>query len=219
MAIIQSGANPNALMTVDPTALAARFTSYPAELLGSYSIGSRTGVLPASLAAAGANTCLWSFKYNGSGVCIIRRLAVYLQINVGYAQGGIRFAAYQSRGAYTQGTTNATRTNTYQQNGARRTSMPTSTVDIYAATTTQITGDSGTFDTQPFGIFPCELVTQITVVPRNALYNLYESQSTNWYPMTLAPTEGIKIQNDTAFSATGNSNLGVMVEWDELTSY
>ena len=219
MAIIQSAANPNVLQTVDPTFLAARVATYPSELLGSYSVGARTGALPASLIAAAANTCLWSFKYNGPGVCVIRRLAIYVQCNAAYTQGGVRIAAYQSRGAYTQGTVNATRANAYAQNGARRTSMPTATVDIYACTTAHITGDSGTFDTNPFGTFLCDLPAQIAVIPRFGMGVLYESQSTNLHPIVLASTEGIKIINETAFAATGNANMGVIIEWDEMTSY
>lgn len=217
MAIIQSGVTQSALLGVDPTFKAIKTTNYPQQLLGSYSVGARTG----SLNSATPLGPLWTFKYTGPGVCVIRRLAVNLQVITAFTQGSFRVGAYFVRGVYTQGTTNTTLVNTYQQTGAKRTSMPTPNVRIYAATTVAILTDSttGTVDTHPFGMFNCDLPNQITCVPRTGMYNIYDSLHQGTYPLVLVENDGIRLQHETLMAITGVAALIVQCEWDEMTSY
>jgi hypothetical protein len=103
--------------------------------------------------------------------------------------------------------------------GKKRTSHPTTGVVSYVCTTTGITGDTATNeDTSPHATAAFDLPAAIGAVPiagtREMLY-----QSTNQYPLILAPNEGFRIKNDTAFAATGISNLIVNVEYDEITTY
>lgn len=217
MAIIQSGVTQNALLGVDPTFKAIKMTNYPNQLLGSYAARARTG----SLNSATPLGPLWTFKYTGSGVCVIRRLAVNLQITTAFTQGAWRVGAYSVRGVYTQGTTNTTLITTSRQNGAKRSSMPPANVTMYAATTVAILTDSttGTVDTHPFGMFNCDLPNQITCVPRTGMYNVYDSFHQGTYPLVLVQNDGIRLQHETLMAATGAANLTVLCEWDEMTSY
>lgn len=211
MALIQSGATTD-LLTIDPTAKAARATLRPNEVTGAYGWTATSG----SIAAATAAGVLFTWKYTGSGVAVLRKIHVGLQVTTAYTQGGIRMSSYFVRTAFTQGGGNGTLVTLTGNNGKRRTSHATTTAAAYICTTTGITGDTATGeDATPFGSLVLNLPASIgVVVPQT----LYQDDPTD-HPLVFAQNEGFRIKNDTAFAATGVSNLIVMVEYDEMAAY
>jgi len=211
MALIQSGATTD-LLTIDPTAKAARTTLRPNEVTGAYRWTGTSG----SIAAATAAGVLFTWKYTGSGVAVLRRIDVGLQVTTAYTQGGIRMSSYFVRTAFTQGVTNGTAITLTGNNGKKRTSHATTNVSAYICTTTGITGDTATGeDVAPFGSTVLNQPANIGVV---ASQILYQDDPTD-FPLVFAANEGFRIKNDTAFAATGASNLIVTVEYDEMAAY
>ena len=214
MAIIQSGATTD-LLTIDPTMKSARTTIRPNECTGSYTFSAISGTIAASTGAG----VLYTFKYTGSGVCILRRISVGLQITTGYTKGSLRLSSYFVRSTFTQGSTGATLVTLTGNNGKKRTSMATTTGVAYITTTGLITGDTATGeDTQPFATTMIDLTAAISTQPVAGLAPLYLQDDID-YPVVLAANEGFRIKNDTAFAATGSGNLIVNIEYDEMTAY
>lgn len=214
MAIIQSGSDTNLLQVEASNAI--RTTIYPNyTTVGAYQFSAISG----SIAAATAAGVLYTFKNAGSNLIILRRLSIGLQTTTAYTQGGIRFSSYFVRTSFTQGTTNATLVTLTGNNGKKRTSMTTTTAVAYICTTTGITGDTATGeDTVPFSTATLNLPATITTSPQTGLVDMNLQIDTE-YPLIFAANEGFRLKNDTAFAATGVSNLVVNVEYGEYTSY
>jgi hypothetical protein len=214
MAIIQSGASSSTLMTVDPTNLAARVTLRPNEATGSY----RASLVSGTIAASTAAGVLYTFKYIGTGVCIIRSVQIGEQVTTAYTQGGVRFGMYIVRSSFTQGTTNGTQT-TFSVN-KKRTSQATPNASAVISTTTVITGDTtGAEDTVAYNHILLNMPALISTTPLDGLRDFINPYNASAYPIVLAANEGFRIKNDTAFPATGSGNLVVAVEWEEVASY
>jgi len=213
MAVLQSGAS-TATMTVDPTLNAARVNLRPNEVTGSY----RSSLISGTIAASTAAGVLYTFKYTGTGVCIIRSIQVGEQVTTAYTQGSMRLGLYVVRSSFTQGTTNGTLTS-FSVN-KKRTSQATPNASAVIATTTVITGDTvGAEDTVAYGHILLNLPATITTTPVDGLRDFIGPYNASAYPLVLAANEGFRIKNDTAFAATGSGNLVVMVEWEEATAY
>ena len=214
MAVIQSGASSTTLMTVDPTNLAARVTLRPNELTGSY----RASLVSGTIAASTAAGILYTFKYTGTGVCIIRSVQVGEQVTTAYTAGSMRLGLYIVRTSFTQGTTNGTQT-IFSVN-KKRTSQSTPNASAVISTTTVITGDTtGSEDSVAYNHVLLSLPATITTTPVDGLRDFINPYSATSYPIVLAQNEGFRIKNDTAFAATGSGNLVVAVEWEEATAY
>jgi len=211
MALIQSGATTD-LLTIDPTAKAARTTIRPNEVTGAYRWTATSG----SIAAATAAGILFTWKYTGSGVAVLRRIDVGLNVTTAYTQGGLRVSTYFVRTTFTQGSTNATAVTLTGNNGKKRTSHATTNASAFILTTTGITGDTASGeDVTPFCSTLLNLPGSINVVGPQTLY---QDDPTD-FPLVFAANEGFRIKNDTAFAATGVSSLTVIVEYDEMAAY
>lgn len=214
MALIQSGASTD-ILTVDPTAKAARTTIRPNEVTGAYRWTATSG----SIAAATAAGVLFTWKYAGSGVAVLRRIDVGLQVTTAYTQGGIKISSYFVRTTFTQATGAGNNANTVALTGnigKKRTSHATTNVSAYICTTTGIINDTATGeDTTPFSSVLLNQPANIGIVGATILY---QDDPTD-YPLVFAQNEGFRIKNDTAFAATGASNLVVTVEYDEMAAY
>jgi hypothetical protein len=213
MALIQSGATTD-LLTIDPTAKAARTTLRPNEVTGAYRWTAISGTIAAATSAGGT---LFTWKYGGTGVAVLRRIDVGLQVTTAYTQGSLRISSYFVRTAFTQGSTGGTVVLLTGNIGKKRTSHPTTTVSaVICASSSVITGDTATGeDTSPFGSTLYTLPAAIGVV---APQTLYQDDPTD-HPLVFAQNEGFRIKNDTTFAATGVSTLVVMVEYDEMAAY
>lgn len=213
MAVLQSGAS-TATMTVDPTFSAARVTLRPNEITGSY----RASLVSGTIAASTAAGVLFTFKYTGSGLAIVRSVQVGEQVTTAYTQGSMRLGLYVVRSSFTQGTTNGTQT-VFSVN-KKRTSQATPNASAVICTTTVITGDSvGAEDSVAYGHVLLNLPASITTTPVDGLRDFIGPYNASAHPLILAQNEGFRVKNDTAFAATGSGNLVVSVEWEEAAAY
>lgn len=210
MAQIQSGADTT-LMTVDPSFNAARVTIRPPEVTGAYRIAMRTGTIAAATAAG----ILAAFRYNGSGVAVITSVRVGLNVLTAYTAGSIIFSVWGTRSYTVTETTNYTAATLTGNNAKLRTSHATTSALFGVATTTNISGGTGTDDNQPMGSTTFNLPATITGQPVQDFFT-FNMQS---HPLVCGQNEGFRLRADTAWAATGTSNLVVMVEWFEATSY
>jgi hypothetical protein len=215
MAIIQSGANTQVTMTVDPTLNAARVNLRPNEVVGSFRGSLSTATQTAGTVSSGG--VLYSFKYTGTGLCIIRSVQMgYLVVTTGFTQGGSRFGLYVGRSSYTAPTGNAT-TVTWSAN-KKRTSQatPNATSYIQIAGGT-MTGDVvGAEDTYPFSSLIFNFPTGVTTMPLDGIRDFIQPVNPSSYPLILAANECFRIKSDTGLPATGTAQLTVNVEWEEV---
>lgn len=222
MAIIQSGATTDT-MTVDPTFKAARVTLRPYETAsttftgGAYRGLFASGSIAAATAAASTTESLANFKYTGTGVCVVRRVQVGLQVTTAYTQGGMYFLLYPVRTSYTQGTTGGTLQTLTGNNVKLRTSHATSSSTIYVTTTAKITSDAAP-DTTPIAGALFNLPAAISASPVAGMVDLLPADPMS-HPLVLAQNEGFQIKNATAFAATGVSTMLVGIEWFEMPSF
>ena len=213
MAVLQSGAS-TATLTIDPTLSAARVNLRPNEITGSY----RASLVSGTIAASTAAGVLYTFKYSGTGVCIIRSVQVGEQVTTAYTAGSMRLGLYIVRTSFTQGTTNGTLTS-FSVN-KKRTSLATPVASAVISTTTVVTGDTvGVEDTVAYGHILLNMPATITTTPVDGLRDFIGPYNASAYPLVLAQNEGFRIKNDTAFPATGSGNLVVTVEWEEAAAY
>lgn len=211
MAQIQSGADAT-LLTVDPTFNAARISIRPPEVTGAYRISKTTGIIAASTAAT---SVLAAFRYGGTGVAVISNIRVGLNVLAAYTQGSVILSAYSTRSYTVTETTNYTAATLTGNNAKLRTSQATTSALFGVATTTGITGGTGTNDTQPLGSVTFNLPGTITGQSMQDFFT-FTMQS---FPLICAQNEGFRIICDTAFAATGTANLVFQVEWFEATAY
>lgn len=212
MAIIQDprvGASSAAI--VDPTFDALRMTLRPTECQGTYRLAFRSGTLAAGPLAAAA--ALVSFRYYGTGSCLVHSVKVGLSTTLAFTQGAATMTLNVMRGmqASDTGGTQATLGNIQKL----RSAMTQPQVDIRYPTTagltvTAITG--GVEDPAPFASVqlnlpaaPLQTTTPMEFFPMS------------WYskPLTLTMNEGFRIRNLAAFSATGTSILTFSIYWSE----
>ena len=210
MAQIQSGADAT-LLTVDPTFNAARVSIRPPELTGAYRIAKSTGTIAAATAAG----VLAAFRYPGTGVAVITSIRVGINVLTAYTAGSIVFSVYGTRSYTATETTNYTACTLTGNNAKLRTSFATCSALFGVATTTGITGGTGTEDTQPFASTTFNLPATVTGQPVQDFFT-FNMQT---HPLVLGQNEGFRLRNDTAFAAVGTSNLVVMVEWFEAAAY
>lgn len=214
MAIIQSGSSGD-LLKIDTTCKAARTALYPRSFYGSYHFSANSGIIAASTAA---DSILFTLKNTSSNLFIIRRILVGMQVTTAYTKGSVRIGGFIVRTNYTaQGTTAATTVTLTGNNGKKRTSYPSPTINVQICTTTTISGDNvgANEDATPFAQTLIDLRADIGTSPVAGLVPLYD-EYVNEAPFILEANEGIRIKNRTVFPATGSGHLIVDVDYDEV---
>lgn len=217
MGHIQSGASLHKLKITDEFN-GARITVFPRDVVGSYVLLAATGGIAGGTVA---NSVLATFKNNGTSQMVIRTIKIGIQTTTGYAAvNGIRFSSYFVRNSFTQGTTNGTVVTVTGNNVKKRTvGMPTTSASTVMCTTTGITGDTATGeDATPFATALFVLLTTVGTTPDAGWVDLYTA---DWaeFPIVLAPNEGFRIKNVTAFPATGVLSLMLKINYDEIENY
>jgi hypothetical protein len=240
MGVINSGGALPTQMAVDPTNFSGRTTVRPNESTGSYRASLASGTITFSNVSA-ANGVLYTFKYTGTGVCLIRSVQIGLQIiSSGLTTSGyVPFSLYRVPTSFTQGTTNGTGYGTGQSTALtnkKRTSQssPNASIVIYNGTSTGITGDTATNeDSNRFAsVVLGAAVSTVTTLPVDGLREMlhvqdkpYNNMAANYaaYPLLLAANEGFRIKNDAAYingtTGSGTAALVVSVEWEEATAF
>jgi len=214
MAIIQSG-NSGDLLRIDTTTKAARVALYSRQFYGTYHLSANSGIIAASTAA---DSILFTLKNTSTNLFLIRRILVGMQVTTAYTKGNVRLAGYIVRTNYTaQGTTAATTVNLTGNNGKKRTSFPSPTINVQICTTTTISGENvgSNEDITPFAQTLLDLRADIGTSPVSGLVPLYD-ELTMETPFILEANEGIRIKNRTVFPASGSGHLIVDVDYDEI---
>jgi hypothetical protein len=235
MAIIQSGAAPTNLLTVDPTFAAIRVSDHPPEILGAYNLSATSGAILTPAAVTSSAGTLFSFRWapaTSTQLCLIRRVEVTLSVATAFAAtaqnvGVGMYIARTFSGADSGGTTIATNASGFTASMQKyRSSMPPSafsasaggTGDIRISTTTALTAGTRTLDTWPIASAIAGVVAS-AAIGTNILTStpIYQHQPGD-YPLILATSEGFILGNLVNIAATGAISLTVNVEWMELAA-
>lgn len=206
MAKIQD-ATPGTEVTaiVDPTYKALRLAGYPGEHEGVFRHVQRSG----NIAAATAAGIQYSFRYYGTGTCVIMSVKLGLQVTTAYTQGAISYTLLPVRNHVSPDTGGTAAVLGYT--AKLRSTMVQPSVEIRLPTTGTITASAGSVeDPQPIAHIQHDLPATISSVPMREFlsYGPYSKL------FTLTPFEGFRIRN-TVYAATGVSILSVAVEWME----
>jgi hypothetical protein len=173
----------------------------------------QSGTIAAGLAA---NSPVFSLRYTGSGVAVIRRVSVSVAELTGSAGGLASLQMFSAR-AFTASDSAGTAGTLTGNNGKLRTSLATTGVgSIQIATTGTLTAGTRTLDTDPMA----GLVASLTTTANTGLLNqsvLYEPSKAGDYPLELANNEGFVIQM--TVPATGTEVLQVRVDWEEYSAF
>jgi hypothetical protein len=228
MAIIQSGAVPTSLLTVDPTFAAIRTSDHPPEIVGSYQIGLTTG----SIGTVGANSTIVSWRWvptNTSLLCMIRRVEVGVVITSAVTTAQYMTVAMTRASSWsiadtvgTGGTTVSMTANNNKSNSLR-TSMVASSLtsgSILVAGTAVNTAGTRTLDSYPLGYVTGNTTSTVgaTVIPMTPIFQHQPGD----YPLIMSSSssstaEGFVINNINAL-ASGNAQFIINVEWMELNA-
>jgi hypothetical protein len=236
MAIIQSGAAPTNLLTVDPTFAAIRTSEHPPEILGAYSISAISGAILTPAAVTSSAGTLFSFRWapaTSTQLCMIRRVEAILTVATGFAAtaqnvGVGLIIARSFSGADSGGTALATNASGFTASMQKhRSAMPPSAFsaaagsacDIRIATTGALTAGTRTLDTYPvassLGGVVASAAAGTNIVASNT--PLFQHQPGD-YPLIFATGEGFILGNLVNIAATGAISLTVTVEWMELAA-
>lgn len=229
MAIIQSGAVPTNLLTVDPTFAAMRVSDHPPEIIGAYQAGFSTGAIP----TVGANSTLVSWRWipsNASLLCMIRRIEVAAVITAAVTTAQnltVSLTKVSSWSAAdtvgTAGTTVAFTNNAGKSNALRSVmsgSSASNSSGVLIAGTAVNTAGTRTLDNNAMGFLVGNTTSTVgaTVIPMTPIFQ----HQVGDYPLILnsttsAAAEGFVINNVTAL-ATGTVQFFFNIEWMELNA-
>lgn len=193
--------------------LAARVTLRGVDygIYGSYAKGLQSGVIGAG---ASANSPVFSLRYTGAQLCLVRRVRISVgDIATAFAAGVARFDLFAARSfsASDTGGTAATLTGSI---GKLRTAMATTGIgDIRIANTGVLSAGTRTLDTDPIASIAAGVVATagIGIIPPHT--PLFDARAGE-HPLALANNEGFVIQG--TVPATGTWALAVSVEYDEV---
>jgi hypothetical protein len=212
MAIIQDARSTNTTaVIVDPSFKAARITLRPVENEGVYRLTARSGIIAAATAAGIG----FSFRYIGTGSCLIKSVKIGINGIAAYTQNAITYTLVPVRGFTTSDSSGTQLTSGNIQK--LRSSMTQFSVDARIATTTTITAAAATAaveDAAPIASLQFDMAPAITSQPMRE----FLTASSYSKSFTLTNNEGFRIRNQSAYGALGTCNLVVAVEWAEFPS-
>jgi len=184
-------------------------------LLGSYAKGLVSGDIAAGLSA---NSPVFSFRYGGTGVAVVKKITVSAAVNgTAFTAGSAHLDLFAAR-SFTVSDSAGTGATLTGNNAKLRTSFATTAVsDIRISSTATLTAGTRTLDTNPVSsvLFGAPAtVTGTTLLPP---YDLFKAANAGDYPLVLATNEGFVIQ--AVVPAMGVWNATVWVEWDEYAAF
>lgn len=184
-------------------------------LLGSYSKSLTSGTMAAGLAA---NSPVYSFRYGGTGIAIIRKVTISA-VNAGtaFAAGNVTLQMFDAR-TFTASDSAGTAGTLTGNNSKLRTSLATTGVsDIRISSTATLTAGTRTLDTDPMSSILAAVPITTVNYPIVGQSNLYSAGQAGDYPLELATNEGFVIQ--ATVPATGTWSLQVTVDWEEYSAF
>lgn len=181
-------------------------------LLGAYTKSLQSGTIAAGLAAGSP---VYSFRYGGTGIAVIRKVTVTMAELTGSA-GGLASAQMFAARTFTASDTGGTAGTLTGNNSKLRTSLATTGVsDIRVASTGTLTAGTRTLDTDPMGVSVIPLTTTADVGALSS--DIYRPQNAGDYPLELATNEGFVIQ--LTVPGTGTEVVAVTVDWEEYSAF
>jgi hypothetical protein len=200
---------------VESATRALRATLRPTDpgALGSYKKALNSGTMAAGL---GANSPVFSFRYAGANLCLIKRVGLSLGDLAGFTAGLMDFNIFVAR-SFTASDSGGTPGTLTGNNGKLRTSYATTGVaDIRISSTATLTAGTRTLDADPQGVLSISAIAtagQPMVPLIQELFRAFPGEQ----PLVLAPNEGFVIQ--ALVPATGTWQFGVETTWDEVASW
>lgn len=212
MAVTYKGGTTGSLQEVETATLAARVTLHPNDpgALGAYQIALTSGTIAAGLAAAAP---VFSFRYGGSNLCLVRRVRLTVGDLVAFAAGLVAFNMFAAR-AFTASDTGGIAATLTANNGKLRTSYAATGVsDFRIANTAALGAGTRTLDAQAMATFSTSFPASPAGQPLSWQHIDLWRPNNGEHPLGLANNEGFVIQ--ATVPATGTWQLGVEVGWDE----
>lgn len=183
-------------------------------LLGAYSKSMQSGLIGAG---AAANAPVFSLRYGGTGIAVIRRVTISMTGTATvFAVGNATVQMFNAR-IFTASDSGGTAGTLTGDNAQLRTSLPASAVSsIQIATTAALTPGTRTLDTDPMAGLQIAVpaTASLNLLPQTILY---EPGQAGDYPLELANNEGFVIQ--ATVPATGTWFLQVRVDWEEYSAF
>lgn len=214
MAIQLLGQDGTTVIAADATFKAQRVTLRPAEVLGWYSVGAKSG----AATGVAANGSLFSLRNLASNPLMIRRVGVGFILTTAFTTAQIIELGLIFARSFSASDTGGTAIALTGSNTKARTSLATPTsLDCRIATTGALTAGTKTKDANQLAV-QSAWGTGIGAGITPALNNLW-SHDAGDYPLILAQNEGINIDNLTLMGAGGVGTLYVNIEFAEVTSY
>lgn len=230
MAMIQSGSGPD-LLTVDPTALAARVKVYGkdnASVLAIDSTHSAARVSPrpvelgtggafrsvfatGALTGAGASTPVMSFRWTSATLnALLMRMQATIETTTAFTTAQfLEFAPYIARSF----TANDSGGNAVTAPKKRTSLAATAVGDFRVASTGALTAGTRTLDAQPVGYLAAYSAAAGFTLGKNTLFDIAIEEQ---YPIVLAQNEGLVVNNVIALGAAGVLKIIFELEWLEL---
>lgn len=214
---LQIQGNNGTAVEVDTANRAIRTTQRPFDVgaLGSYSKAMTSGTIGAGLTSA---SLVFGMRWGPTPntlLSLIRRINVSAGCVTGFAAGFVALNCFAARSYTVLETTGGTAGTFTGNNAKRRTAFATTSgMACIISTTAAISGGTATLDTDPFATISVSATTtggQTFINPTD----IYNAKGTD-YPLTLANNEGFVIK--ATVPATGTWQLGVTVDWDEVTA-
>lgn len=210
-------------LEVDASFKAARMSARPLDhgLLGHYSFGGLTGVLPAAL---GANSEVFQFRWNpaqNTRKAVINEIKISAAVSTTFFAAGVpvqielrRASAWSVQGTGGTGVT-------MNADGKDRTSMGNSSLvagDMRIATTAALGGGTKTLEA-------IALAAMLAAGPSANPGTIFEPQflwraevGDGQHPLVLSALEGFVIRS-VAVPATGTWQMSVQLDWTEVEAY
>lgn len=192
---------------------AVRATLRPTDVaaLGAFSVAALSGVMAAGIAA---NAPVFSLRYTGAGVLLLRKLSLSIYASTTAFTAGVgNVQAYLARN-YTVSPSGGAAISLAPNTGKKRTIFGGSGVgDMRVSTTAALTAGTRTLDGAPFAsvVFPVPVTVNNSLIPARTA--LFDSKPGEW-PLVLAGNEGVEMQVN--MPATGTWLFAVDTEWEEV---
>lgn len=213
----------NVLQEVEANTRAARavLRAHDVGALGSYSLGTKSGIMAAGLGAAAP---IFSFRFaptvNPTSLMLVKKILLTAStLGTAFTAGSALFEAFVLRGYTVADTGGGSLTlGTAVTTGKLRTSQAISGVtDFRISATATLTAGTQTVDTNPFASTIIAIpATTVSYAILPADYVLWEAKPGE-HPLVLAANEGAVLR--ATVPATGTWSFSVKVLWDEVASY
>jgi hypothetical protein len=202
------------IMEVEANTKAARSVLRPDDYgsLGIYRVGGPSGVV----AAAAVTTTMFSFRYGGANLCLVKRVLFSAGSILAFAAGVGVFQMFAARSFSASDTGGTSLLPSGNQNKMRTSMATTGMTDIRIATTATLTAGTRTLDTNAVGtiVVGIPAVAGTIVVPAGT--PLLDQRPCE-HPLVLANNEGFVIS--AVVPITGTWTFGVQVDYLELAAY